>query len=42
MSEKMDTATWIQIQDEADCLSHSTNALGKGLNPIILSSATSK
>ena len=26
----------VQIKDEADCISHSTNTLGKGLNPIIL------
>ena len=25
--------------DEADCISHSTNTLGKGMNPIILSPA---
>ena len=26
----------IQILDETDCISHSTNTLGKGMNPIIL------
>ena len=26
----------IKILDEADCISHSTNTLGKGMNPIIL------
>ena len=25
-----------QILDETDCISHSTNTLGKGMNPIIL------
>ena len=33
---EMDTATRIQILDETDCISHSTNILGKGMNPIIL------
>ena len=28
--------------DEADCISHSTNTLGKGMNPIILSPAMGK
>ena len=32
----MDTVTRFQIQDEVDCISHSTNTLGKGMNPIIL------
>ena len=32
----MDTATRVQILDETDCISHSTNTLGKGMNPIIL------
>ena len=31
----MDTATRVQILDETDCISHSTNTLGKGINPII-------
>ena len=31
----MDTATRVQILDETDCISHSTNTLGKGMNPII-------
>ena len=31
----MDMATRVQILDEADCISHSTNTLGKGMNPII-------
>ena len=33
---EMDTATRVQILDETDCISHSTNTLGKGMNPIIL------
>ena len=32
----MDTATRVQILDETDCISHSTNTLGKGMNSIIL------
>ena len=32
----MDTATRVQILDETDCISHTTNTLGKGMNPIIL------
>ena len=32
----MDTVTQVQILDEADYISHSTNTLGKGMNPIIL------
>ena len=32
----MDTATRVQILDETDCISHSTNTLGKGMNPNIL------
>ena len=32
----MDTATRVQILDETDSFSHSTNTLGKGMNPIIL------
>ena len=31
-----DTATRVQILDETDCISHSTNTLEKGMNPIIL------
>ena len=31
----MDTATQVQILGETDCSSHSTNTLGKGMNPII-------
>ena len=29
-------ATRVQILDETDCISHSTNTLGEGMNPIIL------
>ncbi len=32
----MNTATRVQILDETHCISHSTNTLGKGINPIIL------
>ena len=38
----MDTATRVQILDKTDCMSHSTNILGKGMNPIILPPATGK
>ena len=37
----MDTATRIQILDETD-ISHSSNTLGKGMNPIILPPAMGK
>ena len=32
---EMDRTTRVQILDETDCISHSTNTLGKGMNPII-------
>ena len=32
----MDSDTQVQILDEADCISQSTNTLGKGINPLIL------
>ena len=32
----MNMAIRIQILDETDCISHSTNTLGKGMNLIIL------
>ena len=32
----MDTATRVLILDEAVCISHSTNTLGKGMNPTFL------
>ena len=38
----MDTATWVQILDEIDWISRSTNTLGKGMNLIILPSAMGK
>ena len=31
----MDTATKVQILDEADCISQSTYTLGKGMDPLI-------
>ena len=40
--KEMDTATRVQILDETDCISHSTNTLGKGMNPIILPPAIGK
>ena len=41
-SEEMNTATRVQILDETDCNSHSTNTLGKGMNQIILPPAMGK
>ena len=38
----MDTVPWVQILDETDCISHSTNTFGKGKNPIILPPAMGK
>ena len=38
----MDTATRVQILDVADRISHNTNTLGKGINPIILPPAMGK
>ena len=35
-SKEMDTATGVQILDEADCISHNSNTPGKRMNPIIL------
>ena len=37
-----DTAIRVQILDETDCISQSTNTLGKGMNPIILPPAMGK
>ena len=31
----METESQDQILDEADCISHSSTTLGKGINPII-------
>ena len=33
---------WVQILYETDCISHSTNTLGKGMNPIIFPPAMDK
>ena len=33
---EMDTVTQVQILNETDSISHCTNTLGKGMNPIIL------
>ena len=38
----MDTVTRVQILDETDCISRSTNTLGKGMNSIILPPAMGK
>ena len=38
----MDTATRVQILDETDRISRSTNTLGKAMNPIILPPAMGK
>ena len=38
----MDTVARVQILDETDCISHSTNTLEKGMNPIILPLAMGK
>ena len=32
----MDMVIWVQILDQAVCISHSANTFGKGMNPIIL------
>ena len=32
----MDPTAQVEILDNADCISHSTNPFGKGMNPIIL------
>ena len=38
----LDTATRVQILDQTDCISHNTNTIGKGMNPIIFPPATGK
>ena len=38
----MDTAAQVQILDEAVCILHSTNTLGKSMNPTILPPAMGK
>ena len=40
--QQMDTATRVQILADTNCISHSTNTLGKGLNPIIIPPAMGK
>ena len=42
MVTEMDTVARVQILDETCCISHSTNTLGKGMNPIILPPAMGK
>ena len=39
---EMDTVIRVQILDVTDCISHSTNTLGDGMNPIILPPAMGK
>ena len=41
-SLEMDTMTQVQILAKTNCISHSTNTLGKGMNPSILPSAMGK
>ena len=41
-SKEMDTVTRLQFLDETDCISHSANTLGKGMNQIILPPAMGK
>ena len=36
------TGYGVQFLDKTDCISHSTNTLGKGMNPIILPPAMGK
>ena len=36
------TASVTFYQDQTDCISHSTNTLGEGMNPIILPPAMGK
>ena len=38
----MNTSIGVQIPNEADCISHSTNTLGKGMNSIIIPPAMGK
>ena len=38
----LDTVTRVQILDETDRISQSTNTIGKGMNPIILPPAMGK
>ena len=39
---EMDSVIRVKILDETTCISHSTNSLGKGMNPIILPPAMGK
>ena len=39
---EIDTAARVQILDETDFISHSTNTFGEGMNPIILPPAMGK
>ena len=41
-SRDVDTTTRVQILDELDYISHSTNTFGKSMNPIILPPAMGK
>ena len=38
----MELVTWVQIQDEAICISQSVDTLEKGMNPTILSTPIGK
>ena len=35
MIVKMESETWVWIQDNAACISHGINTFRKGMNPII-------
>ena len=37
LTREMDTVTRVQIPDEAVCISHGANTVGKSMNPIIVS-----
>ena len=39
---QINLAAWVQILDEAVCISHSTNTFSKGMNPTILPPAMDK
>ena len=42
LSYEMDLAIWVQILNEAVCISNNSNIFGKGMNPTILPPAMSK
>ncbi len=42
IEQVLNTATRVKILDETEFISHSTNTLGKGMNPIILPPAMGK